>query len=107
MSNAKDFFMAKRLTEELNEMLADVKSLQLNHPEKNDIIQIVPTHKWGGCLAVVDEAKPWGVQAYVAAPVNSVKEGPTVGRYYIRLQTGEFEVVGPGVKPPFILADDE
>jgi hypothetical protein len=59
-----------------------------------DIIQIVPTHKWGGCLAVVDEPKSWGCQAYVSIPSN---DGTPPGQAYIRLQCGEYEVTGARV----------
>jgi hypothetical protein len=65
--------------------------------EENDIIQIAPPHKWGGCLAVIDEVRSWGVQAYVSIPSN---DGQPPGRAFIRLQTGEFEAIG--AKPPFV-----
>lgn len=58
---------------------------------EHDIIQISPSHKWGGCLAVVDEVKSWGCQAYVAIPSN---DGAPPGNAYIRLSTGDFEAVG-------------
>lgn len=81
----------------------DVKSLQLNHLEKDDIIQIVPSHKWGGCLAVVDEPKSFGCQCYVSAPLNG-PNGIATARYYIRLNWDEFERIN--AKPIFILADE-
>jgi hypothetical protein len=60
--------------------------------EKNDIIQIRPEHKWGGCLAVVDEVKSFGCVAYVASPVDG-----TVGKYYTRLSWDGFKMIGAKV----------
>lgn len=73
--------------------------------EKDDIIQIVPDHKWGGCLAVVDEPKSFGCQAYVTIP------GPdgNAGEAYIRLNWNEFEPVGAKaifVPQPVVEHDD-
>lgn len=61
--------------------------------ESGDIVQIVPTHKWGGCLAVVDEEgdRGWGIQAYVTIPTN---DGSPAGPAYIRLSKGDYEPVG-------------
>lgn len=56
-----------------------------------DVIQIAPPHKWGGCLAIVDEVKSWGVQAYVPIPNN---DGTPPGNAYIRLNNGDFESLG-------------
>ena len=58
--------------------------------EADDIIQINPSHKWGGCLAVVDEVKSFGCQAYVRIPTN---DGKPPGDAYIRLNSDEFEQV--------------
>lgn len=57
--------------------------------KKDDIVQIVPEHNWGGCLLVVDEVKSWGIQGYVEIPLK--------GQAYIRIKNGEFEVVGRAV----------
>lgn len=57
--------------------------------KKHDVIQIHPEHSWGGCLAIVDEVKRWGVQAYVQIPLK--------GSAYIRLEHGLFEYVGKAV----------
>lgn len=59
------------------------------HLEKDDIIQIVPGHKWGGCLAVIDEPKSFGCQAYVTAPTHN----GSVGRFFIRLNWNEFNKI--------------
>jgi len=53
--------------------------------EKNDIIIILDMH-WNGCVAVVDEVKPWGVQCYVKIPLK--------GNAYYRVKTDDFEIVG-------------
>ena len=58
-----------------------------NQPDlTNKVIQIAPPHKWVGCFAVVEESKPWGVQAGVPVPDGRIA--------YIRLVWGEFEVIG-------------
>jgi hypothetical protein len=79
-------------------MADEIKSLQYNHLEKDEIIQIVPSHKWGGCLAVVDEPKSFGCQAYVTVP-----DAESSGRAYIRLNWDEFEKLG--IKAIFVLED--
>lgn len=53
-----------------------------------EVIQIKPSHKWGGCLAVVSELKSWGCVAYVSIPAN---DGTPPGQAYIRLHDDEFE----------------
>ena len=55
--------------------------------EKNEIIQIAPPHKWGGCLAVVAEPKSSGCLAYVSMPAN---DGEPPGQAYIRLNRAEY-----------------
>lgn len=62
--------------------------------KKNDIIQIAPPHKWGGCLAVVSEIKSFGCQAYVAIPAN---DGTPPGQAFIRLQHADYEPIGAAV----------
>jgi hypothetical protein len=68
--------------------------------EKDELIQIVPGHKWGGCIAVVDESKSWGCQAYVTGPTPD----NLAGEYYIRLNHNEFERLY--VKAIFVPARD-
>jgi hypothetical protein len=58
--------------------------------QPNTVIQIAPPHRWAGCLAIVDEVKDWGVQAYITMPV-----GDTVREAYVRLKWAELEVIGP------------
>jgi hypothetical protein len=58
--------------------------------QPNTVIQIAPPHKWAGCLAIVDEVKSWGVQAYIAIP-----QGGEVRNAYVRLKWAELEVIGP------------
>src|SRR5450759_1097558 len=66
--------------------------------EKDDIIQIAPTHKWGGCLAVVDEPKSFGCLCHVKMPRND----GSVSRAYIRLDTTDYEEIG--AKAVFVVA---
>lgn len=54
--------------------------------EENDVIQIVPEHKWAGCFVTVTEVKSWGIQGFVQIPMQ--------GQAYIRLKNEEFEKVG-------------
>jgi hypothetical protein len=61
---------------------------------EHEIVQIVPTHKWGGCLAVVELVRAWGCQAYVTFPSN---DGEAIGTAYIRLAWTEFERIGAAV----------
>lgn len=62
--------------------------------EVGDIVQIVPHHKWGGCLAVVDDVRAWGVVAYVRLPHN---DGSPAGDAYTRLAWADFQAVGKAV----------
>lgn len=59
-----------------------------------DVVQVDPGHdQWfGGCLLVVEEIKPWGVQGYVSVPSPG---GP--GRAYYRCPNGQFAFVGRAV----------
>lgn len=67
------------------------------HVEATSVIQIVPEHHWGGCLAVVSEVHDWGVQAYITVPVQ--------GQAYVRLTWKEFVPVVDTV--PFVVTDIE
>ena len=61
--------------------------------KKNDIVQITDEkHPWFPCLLIVDEVKPWGVQAACLIP-NSNKQND-VRRAFNRLKTEQVEVVG-------------
>lgn len=70
--------------------------------KQHDIIQIAPPHKWGGCLAVVDEVKSFGCQAYVSIPSN---DGSAPMRAYIRLNGAEYWEIGAQVA--FMPAEDQ
>ena len=53
-----------------------------------EIVQIDPSVEvFGGCMAVVTEVKPWGIQGYV-------QSAGVPGQQYVRLKTGQFEVTG-------------
>ena len=56
--------------------------------EVSDIVQVDPMHQvFGGCMVVVTEIKPWGIQGYVqSAGVD--------GQQYIRLPFADFEKTG-------------
>lgn len=70
--------------------------------QENDLIQIVPEHKWGGCFALVSELKSFGVQAFVSIPRN---DGQRPGRAYIRLEWKDFECID--ARAPFVLAEED
>lgn len=59
----------------------------------NDVIYIKKRNVdelFGGCIAIVDELKSWGVIAYVPVPAN---RGPD--RAYIRVRTDDIIIIGP------------
>ena len=63
--------------------------------KRGDIIQITDENdKWYPCLLIVDEIKPWGVQAYISIPRN---DGEPCGSAYYRIKSGKFEKVGEAV----------
>lgn len=66
---------------------------------EGEVIQIAPPHKWGGCLAIVDEVKSFGCQAYVSIPHN---DGQPPGQAFTRLNWEDFEPLG--VNPVFVPA---
>lgn len=63
---------------------------------RDDIIQIIPSHRWGGCIAVVDDVRSWGCQCYVTVPPNGPEDVSAPA--YIRLNWGEFEPLGTKAK---------
>jgi hypothetical protein len=68
--------------------------------ERGDIIQVTDeTNRWYACLLVVDEVKPWGVQAYITIPTNDDEPN---GNAFYRIENGKFEKVG---KAAMILPD--
>jgi len=72
-------------------MTEEISSLIMIRPEKYDIVQIHPSHKWGGCFAIIDEVKDWGYLVFVSIPKN---DGDPPGLAFILLQHDEFELVG-------------
>jgi hypothetical protein len=64
--------------------------------EAGDVIQIVPTHKWGRCLAIVSDPKPFGCLCCVNIPYHWTSTGSA----YIGLDFSEYRVLG--VKAPFL-----
>lgn len=67
--------------------------------EVGDIIQMVPAHRWAGCLAVTEDIRSWGVVAYMQLPgPPGMISGVTVvipeNRAYIRLSWEDFTLTG-------------
>ena len=62
--------------------------------EPNDIIQLSPTHAWGAMICVVSQVHSWGITAYWLVAET---RGQPPSAAYIRVPTGEFEVVGRAV----------
>lgn len=56
--------------------------------EAGDVIQLVPQHRFGGTLWIVDQVHPWGVRAY-HSPLT--REGTA----YVRADWTQFVRVGP------------
>ena len=60
--------------------------------EKGHVVQISPEEgvasnpQFGGCIAMVDEPKPWGAQVFVQVPGQ--------GQAYYRAEWKEMELVG-------------
>lgn len=68
--------------------------------KEGDVIQITePSHPWYPALLIVDEIKPWGVQAGCIVPNSNVDPAST-STAYNRLKNGEFEVVGYAILAP-------
>lgn len=61
----------------------------------NDLIQFTNNHKWAGCVATVQEVRPWGLQAYVSIPNG--------GDAFIRVTHGDYVVVGTA----YYIVEDE
>lgn len=55
---------------------------------EHEIVQVNPERElFGGCMVVVTEVKPWGIQGYV-------QSAGVPGQQYIRLRTEEFQPTG-------------
>jgi hypothetical protein len=69
---------------------------------ENDLIQVNEDGpaNWFRCILVVDEVKPWGVQAYAIIPQSRDKPSADA---FMRLSWNEFETLG--VKSKFIAGD--
>lgn len=53
-----------------------------------DIVQVNPeVEVFGGCMVVVTELKPWGIQGYV-------QSAGVPGQQYIRLKSEQIEATG-------------
>jgi hypothetical protein len=77
----------------------------INNPQfvsPGDVIQIVDIgHGWFPALLVVNEVKPWGVQAYTIMPRSNMRAGEKgyapASEGYNRLEWHQFSVVGRAV----------
>lgn len=71
--------------------------------QKGDVVQLDPEtyDMFGGCLAIVEDPKPWGMQGYVLIPLER-EERPA--RAYIRAEWKAMEFVG---RVAWIEADGE
>jgi len=68
--------------------------------EKGDIVQIVDEgHAWYPGLLIVDEVKPWGVQACLLMPVSN-EPGSKCSQAWNRLRTAQIMKVGRAVIMP-------
>jgi hypothetical protein len=60
--------------------------------QKGTIVQITNNeHHWYPCLVIVSEVKSWGIMGYLSIPADN---SGNVGNAFIRISTGQFEVVG-------------
>lgn len=63
---------------------------------KNDVIQVNEKNgkysKWCGCLMIVSEVKNWGVLAGLLIPFQ--------GTAYLRINHGDYDVIGPAALVP-------
>lgn len=58
----------------------------------NDVVQLDPAHcRWGALLAIVEEVREWGIVCYALIPQTA---GEPPGRMYMRVNNGEYFVVG-------------
>lgn len=63
--------------------------------KEGDIVQVDPSVEvFGGCLVVVTEPKPWGIQGYV-------QSAGVPGQQYIRLRFGQIRATGG--KAPWVV----
>lgn len=69
---------------------------------RGQIIRITGESRATGCLAIIDEIKPWGVIAYVQLPPQSTETALVhmvdTMRAYLRLKFDEFKYTGGFIK---------
>ncbi len=61
--------------------------------ERMEIIQIAAGHDCAGCLAIVDEPKVFGCQAFIMVPVSRGVQG----KVYLRLNESDYRRLGAWV----------
>lgn len=64
-----------------------------------DVVQLAPSaeHAFGGCFVFVTDPKVWGMQGFVAVPVE---RGKPPGEAYIRAKWEDMEYVGVAAWAP-------
>lgn len=66
--------------------------------ERMEIIQLVAGHDCAGCLAIVDEPKVFGCQAFIMVPVSRGVQG----KVYLRLNHADYVRLGAWAHPESI-----
>lgn len=61
--------------------------------EIGDVVQLSPSHKFGGMLVVVNEPKSFGCQGYLLSP-NPFEAVRFNGKAYVRPKWEDMEYVG-------------
>lgn len=56
----------------------------------NDVVQLMPEHRWGPLLMIVDEVSAWGVRCYAFVPHN----GGGAQQFYLRVAHDEYKRIG-------------
>lgn len=56
----------------------------------NDVVQLVPGHKWAGCFVTVTEVKSWGIQGFVQIPLRGPAYIRVTQEDYVKIGTAEF-----------------
>ena len=66
---------------------------------ENDVVQFTESHKWCGCLGIVDEVRSDRIMVGVPMPSNDSKASTA----YVFCKESDFEVIGQAV---MVLADN-
>ena len=66
--------------------------------ERGEVIQLKAEHHCAGCLAIVDEPKSFGCQAFIMVPMSRGVQG----KVYLRLNEADYVRLGAWVHPESI-----